>query len=91
MKELFLYVICALPLNKKQEAKNMPRMRNFIIRDNVRGETVGDTVPAANTKSALKKFRKDRMSTGFYELTHENGTYHLRSSFGGDWTAELAE
>ena len=73
----------------------MPKMNNFIIRDNVHGEILNDNkpVPAANGKSALKKYRKmyPVMSTCMIEYTIENGNYHERTTIGGDLEAVPAK
>ena len=57
-------------------------MKTFQIVDMINGQVV-DTVSSGNGKTALRKFRRWLLSTGFYEYCKlESGIWELSASYG---------
>lgn len=62
--------------------------KRFRIVDTISREYV-DTIDATNGKVAMQKFRHRMMNTGIYEIRKMGNEWHMLSSYGSHFKAEL--
>lgn len=75
--------------NKLEEKEENVSMKMFRIIDEINGD-VCVHVMAAHERSALKKFRTGKMTSGIYEIvTEEDGRPRLVSSYGSSFRADV--
>lgn len=61
-------------------------MKKFVVRDMVSGNVVA-LIKTNNGKNALRIFKQELLSTGFYEIHKENGNWVLSSTYGSYFKA----